>query len=180
MAIDGAGEHVFVQTGDEFVGGIGEIACYFLLDRSFLIGPFRLRILDVLHAGGVDAQGDVEIGSWDGGIILGDVLLRIGVAGAAELSVDRGDLIGGDAGASAEGHVLLCMRHAGEACGRLVAAREIVDFDGGHWRERIANDYHFEAVVESGARDVGVCCGLRLAGHRGRENHYGCESRAHA
>ena len=52
--------------------------------------------------------------------VLGDVLLRIGVDRAAELRIDRGDLIGAQARASAEGHMFLRVRHSGEARRRIL------------------------------------------------------------
>ena len=89
-----AGEQVFVEARQEFVGRLGEIARDLLLDRALLVRPLRLRVVDVLHARGIEPQRDVEVGGGHGREVLRDVLLRVGVAVAAELREDRGRLIG--------------------------------------------------------------------------------------
>jgi hypothetical protein len=114
-------------------------------------------------------QGDVEIGRGYGGEVLGDVLLRVRVVAAAELRVDRRGLIGGHAGAAAKGHVLFCVRRAGEAGRGFVAANFEVEFHRHDGRQRIAHDHHLQAVCERGAGDV---TGVRgIARERGGGKH---------
>ena len=57
VSVGRAGEQILVQARDEFVGRVREIARDFLLDRAALLGPLLLRVLDILHAGGIHAQG---------------------------------------------------------------------------------------------------------------------------
>src|SRR5690242_14642703 len=100
MAVDRAGEHVLVQSCDELVRGIREVARNLLLDRSSLLVPFRLRVVYVLHASRIQPQGDVQIRCGQGREILRNVLLRIRVARPSELRENRRGLVGGYAGTS--------------------------------------------------------------------------------
>lgn len=174
MTVDGARKHIFIEASDELIGGVGEVSGDFLFDGALLVGPFSLRILNVLHAGGVDAQSDVEVGCGDRHVILGDILLSVGVIGASELGVDRGNLVRSDSGAASEGHMFLGVRHAGKARGRFVPANQIILLDGDDRSERIANDDHAQAVIQGGAGDVGGCRRF-LLGEQQRcgENDYG-------
>ena len=140
---------------DELVGGVGEIALHFLLDGAALLVPFRLRIIHAAHAGGLRLQRHVHVGRRNGGEVLRDVLLRVRVVFAAQQRIDGRRLVGGHAGAAAEHHVLLRVRHARKAVWRLVAAHDEIGFNGGNRGERVADDDHLGAVVERGARNVG-------------------------
>ncbi len=67
---------------------------------------------------------------------------------AAQLRVNRGDLVRGEPRASPESHVLLRMRHSRKAGGRLIAARQVVLLHGDDGRQRIADDHHPQTIVE--------------------------------
>ena len=75
---------IFVEPRKELVDRLRQIARDLLLDRALFVRPFRVGILDVLHARRVEAQGDVQIRGRDGSEVLRDVLLGVGVAVAAE------------------------------------------------------------------------------------------------
>ncbi len=146
-----AGEQIDVEPIDKFIGGIGQVARDFLLDGAALLIPLRLGIINAAHAGGLGLEGDVEIGGGQRGVVLGDVLLGIRIVVAAQLRVDGSGLIGGHAAASAEGHVLLGVRHSGETVRRFIAADHEVGLDGDHGRQRIPDDDHVHAVGQGGA-----------------------------
>jgi hypothetical protein len=163
-------EHDLIQPRDELVGWLGEITRDLLLNRALFLFPFRVGVDHVAHAGGVDAQGDVEIGRWHRRKILRDGLLCGRVVEAAELGKDRGNLIRGHIRASAERHVLLRVRHARKPGRRFVGADQIVLHDGDHRRERIADDDHTETVVERRTRDA-------ASRWRLRERRLGCQEK---
>ena len=146
-----AGEHGLVEPVDELVGGVGEIAGDFLLDRAFLVVPLGLRIVHAGKAVSLGLQSDVEVGRRDRGEVLRDDLLGVGIVVAAQLRVDRGGLVGGHAGASAERHVLFSVGHAGEPVRRLVAADNEVGLDGDDGRKRVAHQHNAHAVLQRGA-----------------------------
>ncbi len=166
-----AGKQVFVQARQELVGRLRQIARDFLLDRAFLLFPLGLRIVDILHARGVEAKRDVEVGGRHRREVLRDVLLRVGVAEAAKLREDRGGLIGRYARAPSERHVLLRVRHPREAGRRLVRADEIVALDRHDRGQPIANDHDSETVIERRTDDVWLRDrGLTSARRRGRQH----------
>src|ERR1700734_1783332 len=107
---------------NEFLRGIGEVACHFLLDGSPLPGPFVLSVLNVLHTRSVYTQREIQILGRDGDEILRSGLLRISISKPAELGIDRRNLIAAQIRAPAECHVLLGMRHSWEAGWGLVPA----------------------------------------------------------
>jgi hypothetical protein len=117
MRIRGAGKHVCVQAIDKFVGGIGEVAGYLLFDRASFVRPLLFGVVYAAQAGGLGLESHVKIGGGNGGEILGDILLRIGIVPAAQLGVDGGGLIRGHAGAAAKCHVLLSMGRPGKPGG---------------------------------------------------------------
>ena len=79
MRVGRAGENIVVQAIDEFVGGVGEVAGDFLLDSAAFVGPLVLGIVDAAQAGGLGLEGDVKVGGGDGGKVLRDVLLGVGI-----------------------------------------------------------------------------------------------------
>ena len=95
-------------------------------------------------------------------------MLRIRVGAAAELRVDRRNLIGAEARASAERHMLLGMRHPRESGGRVLAASEIVLFERGDWSQRVAHDDDAESVAERGPNDLR---GRIVIGHKRYQDH---------
>ena len=107
-------------------------------------------VLDILHARGIHAQGDLQILGRHGDEILGYILLRIGVLVAAQLRINGGDLVGAQARAAAERHVLLGVGHAGKTGGRFVAAGDVILLYGDDRRQRVAHDHHAQAVIERG------------------------------
>ena len=167
MRVGGAAKEILIEAGDELVLWVRQVARHLLLDGATLLRPFLRRVLGVPHAGRVHSQRDFQVLRRHGDEILGDVLLRIGIGGAAQLRIDGGDLIPGQARAPAERHVLLRMRRSGEARGRFVAANQVVLLDGGHRRQRIAHDHHAQSVVQRSAhhRRGGVLLGRGGAGH---------------
>ena len=77
---------------------------------------------------------------------------------AAELGVYRGDLVSGHVGAAAEGHVLLGMRHSGEARGSLIATGEVILFDR-HYGAKGSRTMTTRSPLSSVARvTVGASC----------------------
>ena len=149
-----AGEHVRVEPRDEFIGGVGQIARDFLLDRAAFLRPFGLRILRARQAGGVHVEYDIQILGRQRGEILGDRLLGVGVVVTAELRVDRRNLRAGQIRAATKQHVLLGMGHTRESGRSFVAADQNVVFHRYHRRDRITNDYDAEAIAKSGSCDV--------------------------
>ena len=136
------------------VDRIGKVLRDLLLDRAALLLPLLLGVSDAFHAGGVQMQCDVEVGGRDRFEVLGDRLLRIRVPVPAELCEDRRGLIGVDAVAAAESHMLLRVGHPGEAGRRFVGTDEVIVVDGNDRRQRIANDDDAQAIVERGSGDV--------------------------
>jgi hypothetical protein len=106
--------------------------------------------LDVPHARGVQPQHKFEILSRHSDEILGYVLLSVRVDAAPELSIDRRNLIGADARASAECHMLLRMHHSWEAGCCLFTAGELLFFERGHRSKRFAHDSNAKSILESG------------------------------
>ena len=151
VGVGGAGEHVFVEPAHEFIGRVGEIARDFLLDCAAFLVPFGVGIVDSAQAGGLRLERHVEVGCGNRGEVLGDVLLGVRVVLAAELGVDGRGLVGGHAGAAAEGHVFLGVGHAGEAVRGLIAADEEIHLHIDDWRQRVANDDHSQSVGQRGA-----------------------------
>ena len=143
-----------VQAIDELVGGIGEVAGYFLFDGASFVGPLFFGVIDAAQAGGLRLQGHVQVGGGNGGEVLGDILLGVGIVPAAQLGVDGGGLIRGHAGAAAKGHVFLGVGRAWEAGRRLISADLEVQLDRDHGRQRIAHDDHLQTVGKGGAGDV--------------------------
>ena len=97
-------------------------------------------------------QREVDVLRRNGREVLGDVLLRIGVARASELRVNRRCLRSADSVTSAKGHVLLRMGHSGESLRRFIGARDVVLFYSRDGRQRIADDNHAHTVIKRGAR----------------------------
>ena len=166
MRVRRAGERIGEDARERLVGRLRQIARDLLFDGAALLRPLRLRVDDVVHARGVDAQGNLEIGGGNLREVLRDRLLRVGVAVAAQLREDGRRLVRVDALAAAERHVLLGVRHPREAVGRLVRADEIVIVDARDRSERIADDHDAQAVVERRSRHVPRCGrpGLRRDG----------------
>ncbi len=46
-----AREHIFIETADKFVRGIGKIARDFLLDCASFLVPLLIRVIDAAQAG---------------------------------------------------------------------------------------------------------------------------------
>ncbi len=172
MGVGSSREHVLVHSIDELVGRIGQVARHLLLDRSALLRPLALRILDVPQACRLGLERHLEIRRRNGGEILSDGLLRVGVVIAAELRVNGGGLIGVHAGAAAKCHVLLCVRHPRKARRRLLAAHQEIQFDRDHRRQSVADDHHAQAVRQRGAQRVRRVRGLSGAGPAGREQQH--------
>ena len=107
-------------------------------------------VLDVLHAGRIQPQRDFQVLGGHGDEILSDVLLRIRVLTAAQLRIDRGDLIRAQPRASAKRHVFLRMGHSRETRGRFVAARQVVLLHGDHRRQRIPHNHHAQTILQGG------------------------------
>ena len=128
MRIRSAREHVLVEAVDEFVRGIGQVARYFLFDGSPFLRPLLLRVVNPMHASGLDLESNVKIRCWNRGKILGNVLLRIGVVLAPELRINGRRLVCRQPCASAKRHVLLRMGHAGKPWRRLIAAHQEIYF----------------------------------------------------
>ncbi len=158
------GEQVFVQTSNEFIGGIRKIARYLLLDGPSFLVPFLLAVLDVLHTGRVDTQHQIQIFGWDGIEILRNVLLRISVGKSAQLSIDGGNLVSGHVRAPTERHVFLGMRHSREASRSFIAAGQIILFQCHYRSQGIAHNHYPQPIVQSGASHVrGLARFRRLA-----------------
>jgi hypothetical protein len=100
-------------------------------------------------------QSDVQIRGWNGGEVLRNGLLGVGVSKSTELSVDRRGLVGGESGASTECHVFLGVSHAGKSRRRFVTADQVIFFDRYHRGQRIPNDHHAQSVAQSGSGYVG-------------------------
>ncbi len=175
VRVGGAGEKIFVQACDEFVGRVGKIAGDFLFDGASLGGPLFLGVFDILHTGRIEAQRQFQILSGHGDEVLRDVLLRIGVGTSAQLGIDRGNLIAREPFAAAEGHVFLSMGGAGKACGSVLAANQIIFVDCGDGRERIAHDDDAQTVVEGSSKDAG--CRVRCVGRACGNYKYGQQQR---
>ena len=146
MRIRGAGKHVFVQAIDKLVGRIGKVARHLLFDRAPFVRPLLFRVVYAAQAGGLGLQSHIQVGGGNGSEVLRDILLRIGIVPATQLSVDGGGLIRSHAGAAAKGHVLLGMGRAGKAGRRLIPADLEVQLDRDHGRQGIAHDDHLQTV----------------------------------
>ena len=154
--------------------GVGEILRHLLLDGASLLPPAGLAGEHAAHADRLDLQRDVEVLGGDGEDVLRDGLLRVRIEAPAQRRADVGELVPGEPRAPAEHHVLLRVRHAGEAVGRLVGADEVVHLGGHDRRQPIADDDDAQAVVERRAHDAGR--GVRLrpaagAAHRTHDHH---------
>jgi len=86
---------------------------------------------------------------------------------AAKQGVDRGGLIGGHAGASPEGHVLLRVRHAGKAGGGFIATDLEVSFYRDDRRQSVADDDHLSAIGQRGTSDIRLGGSLGVQPRRG-------------
>jgi hypothetical protein len=149
-----SGEHIAVQTVNELVGGIGEVAGYFLLDGAPFVGPLFFGVIDATQAGCLGLQCYVEVGGGHGGEVLGDILLGVGIVAATQLGVDGGCLIGGHAGAAAEGHVFLSVSRAGEAGRGFVSTNFEVQLHRDDGRQGAVHNDYLQTVGKSGAGDV--------------------------
>ncbi len=145
-----------------FVSGIGEVAGYFLFDGASFVGPLCFGVIDAAQAGGLRLQGHIQVGGGNGGEVLGDILLGVGIVPAAQLGVDGGGLIGGHAGAAAKGHVFFGVGRAGKAGRGFVSADFEVQLHRDHGRQRIAHDDYLQTVGKGGAGDV---AGIRSVAH---------------
>jgi hypothetical protein len=74
---------------------------------------------------------------------------------------------------AAEHHVLLCVRRAGKVRRGLVRSSQVVDLGRDDGRERVAHDYHAQAVAERGAQRLGA------GGGEGQSEKEQCDERAH-
>ena len=110
--------------------------------------------MNVLHARGVNAEGDVQIASRNRTVVLGDVLLCVRVAKSAQLRKDRGDLIPGQFRTAAEGHVFLGVCHARKTLRSFVTAHQIVLLHRDHRCEGDAQNDDAHAIVQGRAGDV--------------------------
>ena len=108
------------------------------------------------------STGPLKLARWDHG-----------ATEAAELRVDGRDLIGRDAGAPSERHVLLRVRHSGKAGRRFVGADQVVLLHGHDGRQRIADDDNAQAVGKRRAGDVVAGGGLRGGCRRNRRQKEG-------
>ena len=170
-ALEEGGEELRVEE----VLRVREVLRDLLLDGPALLPPRGFAVGDAAHPDGLDAKGDVEVLGGHREHVLRHRLLRGGVELAAHGRAQVGELRGRELAAAAEHHVLLRVRHPGEAGGRLVGPDEVVHRRRHHGRQRIPDDHHLEAVVEGGAQDLARAgVGVRRArtGH-GREQHDG-------
>ena len=114
-------------------------------------------------------ERNVQVRGGNGGEVLGDVLLRVGIVPAAQLGVDGGGLIRGHAGAAAKGHVFFGVGRSREAGRRLIPADLEVQLHRDHGRKRVAHDDHLQAVGERGAGHVAGVRGMDTRRKRGEQ-----------
>ena len=149
MSVGSARKHIFIQPADEFVSWIGEITCYLLLNRSPLLGPSLLGVVDAAQACRLGLESNVDIRRRDGCKVLGDGLLGVGIVPPAELRVDGCRLVRRHSRASSEGHMFLSVSHSRKTSRSLVAPGQEVHFDSHDGSERVADHDHAKAVVQS-------------------------------
>ncbi len=107
-ALEDLGEGLLV--GD--VLGVGQILGDLLLDRAALVTPEIVGGEDAAHARRLDAEWQLDLVGGHREVVLGHRLLRIGVESAAHRRRDARELVGRQAGAAAEHHVLVRVRGA--------------------------------------------------------------------
>ena len=83
-----------------------------------------------------------------------NVLLCIGIVISAQLGKDRSRLVCRHSRTSSECHVLLRMGHAWESRRSFVATGQKIQINAHHWRQRVPNHDHPQAILQSGPRYI--------------------------
>jgi hypothetical protein len=148
MLIGRAGKQDRAKLLVENVSRCGEVLRHFLLDGAAFLIPTLLRIEHAAHARRFDMERHIDILGRNREQILRQAFARVRVEVTAHDAADICQLVGRQARAAAEHHVLLGMRHAGEPGRGFVRPHKIVDRRRDHGRQRVPHDDDPQPVGE--------------------------------